>query len=168
MANNFEINDQIKEREIRVINNDGEQVGIMQIKDALSMAEEQGLDLVKISPNAKPPVCKIIDYNKFRYELTKKEKAAKKNQKVTVVKEIRFSLNIDKNDMQTKINQARKFLRNGNKVKVSLIFKGREIAYINNSKYMLEEFAEALQDISTIEKGIKTEGKALSMILIEK
>lgn len=163
-----QINEQIKEKEVRLINSNGEQIGIVNVSKALLMAEEEGLDLVNVSPNAKPPVCKIIDYSKFKYELSKKEKENKKKQKTIIVKEIKFSLNIDKNDLNTKINQTRKFIKSGNKVKVSLTFRGREMAYMNNNKYMLEEFAESLSDVAVVEKGIRTEGKNLVMTLVEK
>ena len=168
MANNFKINNEINDIEVRVIDDNGIQLGVMNVKDAIEIAEEKGLDLVNVSPNAKPPVCKIINYGKFKYELDKKEKEAKKKQKTITIKEIKFSLNIDNNDLNTKINQTRKFIKSGNKVKVSLTFRGREMAYMNNNKYMLEEFAEKLNDIAIVEKGIKTEGRNLTMMLSAK
>ena len=128
------INEQVRDREVRVISSDGEQLGIMSSKEAMKLAREAELDLVKIAPNAKPPVCKIIDYGKYRYELARKEKEAKKKQKTIDVKEVRLSPNIDKNDLNTKINQARKFLSKGDKVKVTLRFRGRELAHVNSSK----------------------------------
>ena len=128
------INEQIRDKEVRVIGTDGEQLGIMSAKDALKLAEEAGVDLVKIAPTAKPPVCKIVDYGKYKYELTRKEKEAKKKQKVIETKEIRLSPNIDTNDLNTKINSAKKFIEKGNKVKVTLRFRGREMAHMNQSK----------------------------------
>ncbi len=125
------INEQIRDKEIRLIGENGEQMGVMPVKEALGMAQESELDLVMISPNAKPPVCKIVDYGKFRYEQMRREKEARKKQKVTEVKEIRLSPNIDMNDLNTKANQARKFLAKGDKVKVSLRFRGREMAHVN-------------------------------------
>ena len=162
------INEQIRDREVRVIGEDGEQLGIMSPKDAMKLAEEAGLDLVKIAPTAKPPVCKIVDYGKYRYELARKEKEAKKKQKVVEIKEIRLSPNIDTNDLNTKINAARKFLEKGNKVKVTLRFRGREMAHMNASKHILDDFAESLSDIATVDKPAKVEGRAMAMFLTEK
>lgn len=159
------INEQIRDKEVRVIGTDGEQLGIMSSKEALKLAEEAELDLVKIAPTAKPPVCKIINYSKYKYELARKEKEARKKQKTVDVKEIRFSPNIDKNDLNTKINQARKFLAKGDKVKVNLRFRGRELAHVDSSKHILEEFAEALEDCATIDKPAKFEGRSMIMIL---
>ena len=140
----------------------------MSAKEALKLAEEAELDLVKIAPTAKPPVCKIIDYGKYRYELARKEKEAKKKQKVIDVKEIRLSPNIDTNDLNTKINAARKFLSKGDKVKVTLRFRGREMAHMQNSKHILVEFGEALNDIAVVEKEPKVEGRSMTMFLAEK
>ena len=162
------INEQIRDKEVRVIGEDGEQLGIMSSKDALKLAEEAGVDLVKIAPTAKPPVCRIVDYGKFRYEQTRKEKEAKKKQKVTEVKEIRLSPNIDTNDLNTKTNAARKFLSKGDKVKVALRFRGREMAHMASSKHVLDEFAEKLADIATVEKAPKVEGRSMTMFLAEK
>ena len=152
------INEQVRDREVRVISSNGEQLGIMSSKEAMKLAREAELDLVKIAPNAKPPVCKIIDYGKYRYELARKEKEAKKKQKTIDVKEVRLSPNIDKNDLNTKINQARKFLSKGDKVKVTLRFRGRELAHVNSSKVILEEFAEQLSDVAVVDKQPKLEG----------
>ncbi|MBP5159742.1 MAG: translation initiation factor IF-3, partial [Lachnospiraceae bacterium] len=124
------INEQIRDKEVRLIGADGEQLGIVSAKDALAMAREQELDLVKIAPTAKPPVCKIIDYGKYRYEMARKEKEARKKQKITEVKEVQLSPNIDDNDLTTKANQARKFIAHGDRVKVSLKFRGREMAHM--------------------------------------
>ena len=162
------INEQIRDKEIRLIGEDGEQLGIMSAKDALKMAKEAELDLVKIAPTAKPPVCKIVDYGKYRYEQARKEKEAKKKQKVTEVKEIRLSPNIDENDLNTKANQAKKFLSKGDKVKVALRFRGREMAHMNSSKHILDDFAEALADIAVVEKAPKVEGRSMTMFLTEK
>ena len=129
------------------------------------IAEEAGLDLVKISPKAVPPVCKVIDYGKYRYEAARKEKEQKKKQKIAELKEIRFSPNIDTNDMNTKMNAARKFLEKGDKVKVTLRFRGREMAHMKDSKHLLDEFAEALSDVSVIEKPAKVEGRTLTLVL---
>ncbi|MBD5087954.1 MAG: translation initiation factor IF-3 [Clostridiales bacterium] len=162
------INEQIRDREVRLIGEDGEQLGVMSSKDAMKLAREADLDLVKIAPNAKPPVCKIVDYGKYRYELARKEKEAKKKQKVTEVKEIRLSPNIDVNDLNTKANQARKFLSKGDKVKVALRFRGREMAHMGVGKQILEDFFKKLEDIAVIEKPAKMEGRSMIMFLGEK
>ncbi len=162
------INEQIRDKEVRVIGEDGEQLGIMSVKEAMKLADEAGVDLVKIAPTAKPPVCKIVDYGKFKYEQTRKEKEAKKKQKVIEIKEIRLSPNIDTNDLNTKMNAARKFISKGDKVKVTLRFRGREMAHMNNSKYILDDFAQNLSDVAVIEKAPKVEGRSMTMFLAEK
>ena len=162
------INEQIRDKEVRLIGEDGEQLGIVQAKDALRMAQEAELDLVKIAPTAKPPVCKIIDYGKYRYELARKEKEAKKKQKTIDVKEVRLSPNIDTNDLKTKVNAARKFLSKGDRVKVTLRFRGREMAHMASSKHVLDDFADLLSDIATVEKAPKIEGRSMTMFLTEK
>ncbi len=162
------INEQIRDKEVRVIGEDGQQLGIMSAREAQALADEAGLDLIKIAPTAKPPVCKIADYGKFRYEQARKEKEAKKKQKVIEVKEIRLSPNIDTNDLNTKSNSARKFLTKGDKVKVSLRFRGREMAHMNSSKHILDDFAESLADIAVIDKAPKVEGRSMTMYLTEK
>ena len=162
------INEQIRDREVRLIGENGEQLGIMSAKDAYKLAKEAELDLVKIAPTAKPPVCKIIDYGKYRYELARKEKEAKKKQKVIEIKEVRLSPNIDENDLNTKMNNARKFLEKGNKVKVTLRFRGREMAHVQQSKHILDDFAKQLEDVATVEKAAKLEGRNMSMVLAEK
>ena len=162
------INEQIRDKEVRLIGADGEQLGIVSSKEAQRLADEAGLDLVKIAPTAKPPVCKIIDYGKYRYEQARKEKEAKKKQKTVELKEIRLSPNIDTNDLNTKINSAKKFIEKGNKVKVTLRFRGREMAHMNQSKYILDDFAEALADVAVVEKAPKLEGRNMSMFLTEK
>ena len=162
------INEQIRDREIRLIGEDGQQLGIMSSREAMKIAREAELDLVKIAPQAKPPVCKIIDYGKYRYELARKEKEAKKKQKTIDVKEVRLSPNIDSNDLNTKIASARKFIEKGNKVKVTLRFRGREMAHVQSSRHILDEFAKALEDIALVDKPAKMEGRSMAMFLTEK
>ena len=162
------INEQIRDKEIRLIGTNGEQLGIMSSRDAMKLAEEAGLDLVKIAPTANPPVCKIVDYGKFKYEQVRKEKEARKKQRTIEIKEIRLSPNIDTNDLNTKINAARKFLSKGDKVKVTLRFRGREMAHMNTSKHILDDFAQSLSDIAVIEKAPKVEGRSMTMFLTEK
>ncbi len=162
------INGQIRDKEVRLIGEDGEQKGIMPIKEAMRLAQEAELDLVKIAPKAQPPVCKIIDYGKYRYELARKEKEAKKKQKTVEVKEVRLSPNIDTNDLNTKVNNAKKFISKGNKVKITLRFRGREMAHVQQSKHILDDFAEMLKDIAVVEKQPKLEGRSMSMVLTEK
>ena len=162
------INEQIRDREIRVIGSDGQQLGIMSSKEAMKIAREADLDLVKVAPQAKPPVCKIIDYGKYRYEMARKEKEARKKQRTIDVKEVRLSPNIDTNDLNTKVGAARKFISKGDKVKVTLRFRGREMAHMQSSKYILDEFAEKLSDVATVEKAPKVEGRSMTMFLTEK
>ena len=162
------INEQIRDREVRLIGPDGEQIGVVSSREAQKIADEAGLDLVKIAPNAKPPVCKVIDYGKYRYELARKEKDAKKKQKTVELKEIRLSPNIDTNDLNTKMNAAKKFLAKGNKVKITLRFRGREMAHMNSSKHILDDFAESLADVAVVEKAPKVEGRSIGMVLAEK
>ena len=162
------INEQIRDKEVRLIGADGEQLGIMSAREAYKLAQEAELDLVKIARGAKPPVCKIIDYGKYRYELARKEKEARKKQKTVELKEVRLSPNIDTNDLNTKMNAARKFISKGNKVKVTLRFRGREMAHVQASKHILDDFAEALADIAVVEKAPKLEGRSMGMVLAEK
>lgn len=162
------INEQIRDKEIRLIGENGEQLGIMSARDAMKLAREAELDLVKIAPTAKPPVCKIIDYGKYRYEQARKEKEAKKKQKTIEVKEVRLSPNIDQNDLNTKVGAARKFIEKGNKVKVTLRFRGREMAHMQSSKHILDDFAEKLKDIANVDKAPKVEGRNMTMFLTEK
>ena len=162
------VNEQIRDKEVRVIGANNEQLGIMGIEEAMRLAGEAGVDLVKIAPNATPPVCRIIDYGKFRYEQARKEKEARKKQKVIEIKEIRMSPNIDTNDLNTKIAAARKFLQKGDRVKVTLRFRGREMAHMNNSRYILDDFAKALEEVAVVEKAPKVEGRTLTMFLTEK
>ena len=162
------INEQIRDREVRLIGENGQQLGIMSAKEAYKLALEAELDLVKIAPTAKPPVCKIIDYGKYRYELARKEREAKKKQKVIEIKQVRLSPNIDTNDLNTKMGAARKFLEKGDKVKVTLRFRGREMAHMSKSRYILDDFAENLKDIAVIEKPSKVEGRSMVMFLSAK
>ena len=162
------INEQIRDKEVRLVGEDGEQLGIMSAKDALKLAEEAELDLVKIAPAAKPPVCKIIDYSKYRYEMIRKEKEAKKKQKTVELKEIRLSPNIESNDLNTKINATKKFLAKGNKVKITLRFRGREMAHMQSSRHILDDFAKEMTDIAVVEKAPKIEGRSITMVLAEK
>ncbi|MCC5910516.1 MAG: translation initiation factor IF-3 [Clostridiaceae bacterium] len=163
--NELQINEEIRDKEIRLIGSEGEQIGVVATKEAQQLAIEKNLDLVKIAPQAKPPVCKIMDYGKYKYELAKKEKEAKKNQKVVTVKEVRLSPNIEENDLQVKAKQAIKFLKNGDKVKVTLRFRGRELGNINHGKKVIENFRDLLSDISQVEKHPKLEGKQMIMVL---
>ena len=165
---NHLLNDDIREPEVRLISETGEQLGIMSSEQALQVAEEREMDLVLISPQAKPPVCKIIDYGKYKYEMLRKEKEAKKKQKSIEVKEIRLSPNIDDNDLNTKVNNARKFLEKGNKVKVTLRFRGREMAHMTQTKYILDDFAEKLGDIAVVDKPAKVEGRTIVIYLSAK
>ena len=162
------INDQIRDKEVRVIGENGEQLGIMSAREAMKLAEEAELDLVKIAPTAKPPVCKIIDYGKYRYEMARKEKEARKKQKVVELKEIRLSPNIDSNDLNTKMSAAKKFLSKGDKVKITLRFRGREMAHVQQSKHILDDFAKMLEDVAVVEKAAKLEGRNMSMVLTER
>lgn len=162
------INEQIKDKEIRLIGENGEQLGIMSAREALKLAEEAELDLVKIAPTAKPPVCKIVDYGKYKYEQLRREKEAKKKQKIVEIKEIRLTPNIDTNDLNTKVNAAKKFIAKGDRVKVTLRFRGREMAHMNTSKHILDEFAESLADVAVVEKAPKVEGRSMTMFLTMK
>ena len=162
------INEQIRDKEVRLIGTNGEMIGVMSAKDAMKLAREAELDLVKIAPNAQPPVCKIVDYGKYRYEQARKEKEAKKKQKIVEVKEVRLSPNIETNDLNTKINAARKFLEKGDKVKVTLRFRGREMAHMASSKHILDDFAEQLNEVAVVEKPAKVEGRSMAMVLAVK
>ena len=161
----LEINERIRDKEIRLVGADGQQLGIMSPRDALRMAMEQELDLVKVAPQAKPPVCKILDYGKYRFEMQKREKEARKNQKTVEIKEIRLSLNIDTNDFNTKVNQAAKFLQQGHKVKVSIRFRGREMAHTNLGLDVEKRFAEELAGKAVVDKQPKLEGRSMMMFL---
>ena len=163
-----ESNEEIIDKEIRVISEEGEQLGIMSAEEALKIAEEKELDLVKISPMAKPPVCKIMDYGKFRFEQAKREKEAKKNQRVMEVKEIRMSPSIGDNDLGTKLKAALKFLADGDRVKVSIRFRGREMAHTNIGEQILRDFAEKCSELANLDKQPKLEGRNMSMFLSPK
>ena len=162
------INEEIRDKELRVISSDGEQLGIMSREEAMSLAEAQGMDLVNISPTANPPVCKILDYGKYRYELQKKEKEAKKKQATTQMKEIRLSTYIEDHDIQVKANTAHKFLKDGDKVKVNLRVRGREATYAARGMEVMNKFAEAVSDVAEIERAAKFEGRSLIMFLSPK
>ena len=163
-----QLNEEIRDKEVRLIGADGAQLGIMSAAQANEMAEEQGLDLVKISPNAVPPVCKIMDYSKFCFDQKKREKEARKNQKVVEIKEIRMSPSIDTNDLNTKVKNAQKFLKEGNRVKVSVRFRGREMAHTNIGEKLLMDFADACADVASMEKNPKLEGRFMAMFLTPK
>ena len=163
-----QLNEEIRDKEIRLIGADGAQLGIVSADEANDMAAEQGLDLVKISPNAVPPVCKIMDYSKFCYDQKKREKDARKNQKVVEIKEIRMSPSIDTNDFNTKLRAAMKFLADGNRVKVSVRFRGREMAHTNLGEKLLMEFADGCAEIASMEKNPKLEGRFMAMFLTPK
>ena len=162
------INESIKFKEVRVILNDGGQLGVLHIEQALEAANKAELDLVCISPNAQPPVCKIMDYGKYRFEQAKREKEAKKNQKVVDVKEIRLGLSIDTHDFETKGNHAIKFLKSGDKVKVSIRFRGREFGHPEIGKDIMDRFAEYCSEVSSVEKPAKMEGRNMLMFLAPK
>ena len=163
-----QINEEILDKEIRLIGNEGEQLGIMSAEAALRIAAEQELDLVKIAPGSNPPVCKIMDYGKFRFEQTKKEKEAKKNQRVIEIKEIRMSPGIDENDFATKVKSAQKFLTGGDRVKVSVRFRGREMAHTDIGEVLLKDFASRCSDVAVLDKSAKLEGRNMSLFLSPK
>lgn len=165
---NHQINEEITDAEVRVIGADGEQLGIMSAEAAVKVAVEQGFDLVKIAPNAVPPVCKVMDYGKFRFEQTKKEKEAKKNQRVIEVKEIRMGPSIGENDFNTKLKNGIKFIKEGNRVKVSVRFRGREMAHTEIGKDLLNEFAAGCEEFATVDKEAKLEGRNMFMFLSPK
>ena len=161
----MQINDEIREKEVRVVSADGEQLGVMSSKDAVALAESKGLDLVNIAPTAKPPVCKIMDYGKYKFELQKREKMNRKNQKVVNIKEVQLSPSIDTNDFNTKCNHAKKFLKSGDKVKVSVRFRGRELTHSEIGDTLLKRFAEQCSEEGTVERPAKLEGRNMTMFL---
>ena len=163
-----ELNEDIHDREVRLIGSEGEQLGIMSSAEALKIADEQGLDLVKISPQATPPVCKLMNYGKFRFEQSKREKEARKNQHVVEIKEIRMSPGIDVGDFNTKLKNAQKFIADGNRVKVSVRFRGREMAHTDIGKALLDKFAEQCAETATLDNGAKLEGRMMSIFLSPK
>ena len=163
-----ELNEEIRDKEIRLIGSEGEQLGIMPPAEALKIADEQGLDLVKISPQAVPPVCKLMNYGKFRFEQTKREKEARKNQRVVEIKEIRMSPSIDVNDFNVKLRNAQKFLADGNRCKITVRFRGREMAHTNIGQDLLLKFAEECGEIAVMDKSPKLEGRHMSIFLSPK
>lgn len=162
------INEQIRVPQVRLIDADGTQLDIMATKDAQRISAERGLDLVEIAPQAKPPVCKIMDYGKYRFDQIKREKETKKNQKVVEIKEVKLRPNIEDHDFETKARNGEKFLKNGNKVKVTIMFRGREITHPELGKELCERMAERLGDVSSVEKAAKVEGRNMTMILVPK
>lgn len=164
----MQINEEITDKEVRLISNDGEQLGIVSAAQAQKLAAEKNLDKVEIAPQAKPPVCKIMDYGKYRFEQSKREKEAKKNQRVIEIKEIRLSPNIDVHDFDTKVGHARKFLSAGNKTKVSIRFRGREMTHTDLGLTIMAQFAEKCADIASVEKPAKLEGRQMLMFLAPK
>ncbi len=162
------INDEIRAKEVRVVGADGEQLGIMGIREALQLATEASLDLVNVAPAAKPPVCRLMDYGKFRYETQKKEKEARKNQKIVEIKEVRLSATIEDHDFQTKLRNVIKFLSDGDKVKLTIRFRGRQIAHTEIGQRVMERLAVQVEDISTVERRPKLEGRSMIMILTPK
>ncbi len=163
-----QLNEEIRDKEIRVIGHDGTQLGIMSAAEAQKLADDHEMDLVKISPNATPPVCKIMDYGKYRFEQMKKEKEARKNQHVVEIKEVRMSPGIDTNDFNVKLKSAQKFLKEGNRVKVTVRFRGREMAHTNIGEQLLKKFGEECAEVATVEKNPKLDGRHMSMFLSPK
>lgn len=168
IAKELFINEQIREPEVRVISQTGEQLGVMPAARAQRLADEAELDLVKISPNANPPVCKIMDYGKYRFEQGKKQKEARKNQKMVELKEVRLSSTIDRHDMEVKAKNALKFLKAGDKVKISIRFRGRQLAHTDQGRLVMQQFVEILGDAATIERGARMEGRSMFMVLSPK
>ena len=164
----LQINEQIRDKELRVIDSDGTQLGIMPLRKAMEIAEQKNLDLVKIAPQANPPVCKIIDYGKFRFEQAKREKEARKNQRVVEIKEVRLSLNIDTHDFETKRNHALRLISEGNKVKASIRFRGREMGHPELGLDIMKRFADAMSEVANVEKPAKLEGRTMLMFLAPK
>ncbi len=168
IATEHQINEQIRDRSVRVVSDDGQQLGLMTAREAMEIAEQKGLDLVKVSPNADPPVCKIMDYGKFRFEQAKKLREAKKNQKIIELKEMRLSATIDKHDLEVKAKNVNKFLKDGDKVKVSIRFKGRQMAHTEQGMAVMDEFFAMVQENAAVEKQAKIEGRNMFMILTPK
>ena len=164
----MQINEEIRDKEVRVIDTDGSQLGIMSARDAQKAAYAKDLDLVKIAPQAVPPVCRIMDYGKYRFEQAKREKEAKKNQKVIDIKEVRLSISIDTNDFNTKVNHAKEFLKDGDKVKVTLKFRGREMARPEMGSVIMNRFAEACAEYGNVDKEPKIEGRSMTMMITAK
>ena len=166
--NDLMINEEIRDREVRVVDQNGEQLGVMPIRQALEMAEEMQLDLVKIAPQARPPVCKIMDYGKYRFEQSKKEREFRKNQKVITVKEVRLSATIEDHDIDVKLKNAIKFLKEGNKVKATIRFRGRQITHSEIGRQVMTEFAEKIKEYGTVDKAPQIEGRNMSMMISPK
>lgn len=164
----MQLNEEIRDKEVRVVTDDGEQLGIMSGAEALAAAQARNLDLVKIAPQAVPPVCKIMDYGKYKFDQQKREKEAKKNQKIIEIKEIQLSLNIDTHDIETKENHAIRFLKAGNKVKVALRFRGREMGHPERGLELMQQFADACAEFGTVEKAAKMENRTMLMFLAAK
>ena len=162
------INEEIRDREVRVVDQNGEQLGVMSSRDALALADERQLDLVKIAPQARPPVCKLMDYGKYRFEQSKKEREFRKNQKVITVKEVRLSATIEDHDIDVKYKNAVKFLKDGNKVKVTIRFRGRQITHSEIGRHIMMDFAEKIKEYGTMDKAPQIEGRNMSMILSPK
>lgn len=162
----MQANEDIREKEVRVVNQDGEQLGVMSSQDALKLAQSKGLDLVNIAPTAKPPVCKIMNFGKYRFEMQKREKENKKNQKVINIKEVQLSPSIDTNDFNTKCRNAMKFLSKGDKVKVTVRFRGREVSHSEIGEVLLKRFAEAVSEVGSVERQPKLEGRNMTMFLV--
>ena len=163
--NDLMINEEIRDREVRVVDQNGEQLGVMSSRDALALAEERQLDLVKIAPQARPPVCKLMDYGKYRFEQSKKEREFRKNQKVITVKEVRLSATIEDHDIDVKFKNAVKFLKEGNKVKVTIRFRGRQITHSDIGRQVMNEFAERIKEYGTVDKAPQIEGRNMSMFI---
>ena len=163
--NDLMINEEIRDREVRVVNQQGEQLGIMPTAQALKLAEEQQLDLVNIAPTARPPVCKLMDYGKYRFEMSKKEREIKKNQKIMETKEVRLSATIEDHDIDVRYRQAVKFLQDGNKLKVTIRFRGRQIAHSEIGNQVMQEFAERIKDYGTVERRPVVEGRNMTMMV---
>lgn len=164
----LEINEQIRDSKVRLIDQNGDQIGVCDIEKALDLAHEQDLDLVKVSPNAKPPVCRILDYGKYRYEMQKREKEAKKNQKVIKVREMKMTPNIEEHDMSVKADKVKEFLNDGDKVKISVRFRGREMGHTEKGVDVLEQFFEKIEDLAVIDKPAKLEGRNMVMYVLPK
>ena len=162
------INEEIRDKEVRLIDEEGNQLGVVPVREALAMARERNLDLVKIAPQAKPPVCKILNYGKYRFEQIKREKEAKKKQKVIDIKEVLLSPNIEEHDLQTKLKNAVKFLKNGDKVKVSVRFRGRELSRTEIGREVLDDFTKGIAEVGDVEKPPKMEGRSMVMFLMPK
>lgn len=166
--NDLMINEEIRDREVRVVDQNGAQLGVMPVKQALDMAEEMQLDLVKIAPQARPPVCKIMDYGKYRFEQSKKEREFRKNQRVITVKEVRLSATIEDHDIDVKLKNAIKFLKDGNKVKATIRFRGRQITHSEIGRQVMTEFAERIKEYGTVDKTPQIEGRNMSMMISPK